>query len=281
MSDDAPYEPPASPPPPPPGSPPPSSPPPGSPPPPSSPPPGFPPPPGGPSYGAPSPGGFPGRTAVTEPLPWEQRETLGFMPALLDTVKVMLTGPAAAFRRIRSDGDYVSPFLFALIVGWVMAAVNQVWSLAFSSLLGPMGQNDIYEQLGMPIPSVGVMASLAQLVIYPFILVFVLFLSAGLLHLCLLMVGGLERSEAGFEGTFNVVSYGQVGSLGYVVPVIGPFIALAVFLVLGVIGFQEVHKSSTPQAVIAVLIPLALCCVCFGAIMALTMMGIAGMAAGI
>ncbi|MEO1087467.1 MAG: hypothetical protein AAFY88_24780, partial [Acidobacteriota bacterium] len=88
------------------------------------PPPGYPPP---PSWSPPAPGEAP-------PLPWEERQRLGFVPALMETVKLLVTDPQGAFSRLRADGDYLNPFLFGLIVSWVMSVISQMWGVATSSL---------------------------------------------------------------------------------------------------------------------------------------------------
>ena len=251
------------------------------PPPPQSPPPYQPPPPAGPPpLGSSGGGSFPGAGHL-ETLPWLRRDQLGTVAALTDTLKALAGGPAKAFRGVRADGDYVSPFLFALIVGWIGTAIGQVWSLAFSSAFGSMGQSALYEQLRIPAPEVGIGSSLSVLVLFPFILPIGLFIGSGIIHLCLLVTGALESSESGFEGTFNVVSYSQVSSLANVVPFVGPLIGLAVFLVLAVIGCQELHRTSTAKAAIAVLIPMILCCVCIAGSFVILAVGMAGAMAGL
>jgi hypothetical protein len=47
-----------------------------------------------------------------------------------------------------------------------------------------------------------------------------------------------------------------------VVPLAGGFIAVVWGIVLYVIGLSRVHHTSTGKAVLAVLLPFVLCCVC-------------------
>ena len=213
-----------------------------------------------------------------EPLPWEQREKLGMVPALVETVRLFLTETRSAFGRIRQDGDYVSPFMFALIIGWAMTVVAQIWNLAFNSVVDQSAYYDLMREMGFPIEvptgSAIFYQSLITLLLYPFILVLILFISGGLIHLSLLLVGGLTDSETGFEGTFKLVCYTQISAFGQVVPIVGWLITFAAALVLSIIGIQSVHRAGLIQAIIGALMPAFLCCLC-----AIVIFAAAGMAA--
>ena len=198
-------------------------------------------------------------------MPWDQREEIGFLNAMAETIRLVVTDPKGAFGRLRADGDYVGPFLFALILGWVMAIVGQLWGLVFNPF-GSLAGSDFMQQM----ESMGYAASAApsifsvviMAIIFPFMFVVILFVGCAVNHLCLFLVGALESSEMGFEGTFKVACYAQVCALGNLVPLFGGFINLIVALVLLVIGFAIVHRTTYVRSAIAVLIPALLCCVC-------------------
>lgn len=216
-------------------------------------------PPGPPSspYAPPAASGPPGGEGG-ERLPWEERSRLGFMNALVDTIKLIATAPSNAFRRLRLDGDLLSPILFGVIVSWVGVAVSQIWNIAFGNALQRM-----LEQMGnAPAQQPGVGALLVTAVLWPLLYILSLFLGSGINHLCLMLVGALDRSLLRFEGTLKVVAYSSVSGLASVVPFVGGLISMIAALVLIVIGFTEVHRTTQGKAVAAVLIPLVLCCVC-------------------
>ena len=97
------------------------------------------------------------------------------------------------------------------------------------------------------------MIGLIFVVLGAFIIVpIALFVSSGILHLCLLLVGGANE---GYQGTFRVVSYSSVTSLFNAIPVVGTIASLW-GIVLTVIGLREVHNTSTVKSVAALLIPL-------------------------
>ena len=237
---------------------------PGSPPdPPASPPPpgGFAPPPGSappppsspyappPSMSAPQPRD----PSTTPPMPWLERSRLGLVTALIDTVKLIVTDPKDAFSRIRADGDYMSPFIFSLIISWPAVIIGQMWSFLLNSLIS------FGDQATM---GFGLLQIVLILVLYPLIHLVSLFIMAGLYHVSLMIVSALNRSQVGFEGTFKVACYAMVSQAAGVVPIIGALIGLVAFIVFMVVGFERAHETSQGKAIVGVLIPLALCCLC-------------------
>ncbi len=240
-------------------------------------PPAPPPPPAPP--GAPPPGY--GGGAEGPRFPWEERDRLGFLEALVETVKLLVTAPKDAFSRLRADGDLVWPLVFGLILSWIAQVFSQIWSLIFGSaiqsMMGGLGDMEGFAAFG----ATSLLQTVFVLVLWPLFFGIGIFIAAGISHLCLMLVGAVTDSPTGFEGTLKVVAYSQVASLAAVVPILGGLIAFVGTIVLYVIGFTEVHRTTTGKAVAAVLIPIALCCVCaiimafvFGASMA-AMMGAA------
>lgn len=179
-----------------------------------------------------------------------------------DTVVGVFTAPTAFFDAMRTEGGIGAPLVFAIIGGWIGAAVNQVWGLFSSFTVWT-----VLQRMGLPIPLAqmggqGLVRTACAIVFAPVILAVVLFISAGILHLCLMLVGGARRP---FETTFRVVAYagGSIGLLN-VVPVCG-VVAVSIWVTVAqVIGVSRAHQISTGKALIAVLIPLAVvltCCV--------------------
>lgn len=210
-----------------------------------------------PTAGAPPPPG--GGAAAGNP--WEQRDRLGFGAAFVDNVKLFVTAPAEAYRRTLPSGDYVSPLLFALGVGWLGVVFQQLWSAIMGASFLSMIPREVSDQIGwtMAFSGAGLVASL---IAAPVFIAIGLFIWSALLHLCLIVVGGLGESRAGFEGTFRVVSYAAVAQLGHLVPLAGGLVTLVWSIILGVVGFTEIHRTTQGKAVAAMLLPLALCCAC-------------------
>lgn len=193
-------------------------------------------------------------------LPWEIRDQLGIAEALLETIKLLVTDPAETYARIRRDGDLTSPLLFAIILGWIGGFLNQLWSYLFNSSIRTMFGG--MQGLDRAFPETSFVAIVAILVAMPVLIVIGVFISSGIFHLCLLLVGGTNDSPIGFEGTLKVVAYAQVAGLAAILPVFGSMVAAVWTLVLDGVGFTKVHRTSPGKAVAAVLIPSVVCCLC-------------------
>ncbi len=235
-----------------------------------------PPPPYPPSSAPPPPGRGGGGGAR---LPWEVRQDLGFVDALVGTVRLLITAPADAFSRLRADGDYLSPVLFGVVLSLAGQLFAQFWNLLFgnawSSMLGESGYGG----------GAGIGSLILAMIVTPIVYVILLFIMSGIYHLLLMLLGSVEGSA--FEGTLKVVAYSSVAGLGNVIPVVGALVALVGSVVLMAIGFQKVHHLDQVKATLAAVIPVVLCCLCavggallFGATLAAALAGGAAAAGG-
>ncbi|MBA2432018.1 MAG: YIP1 family protein [Chthoniobacterales bacterium] len=185
-------------------------------------------------------------------LPWENRDTVGFVNALLATIAMVLTRPTEAFTTMKRDAGLLDPLLYTVILG----TIGGVVSFLFSFIGGRMGFGGSDGGLGM-VFGAGV-GSLMFLIFLPVLVVIGTFIVSGVIHLCLMIVGGAKQS---FETTLRVVAYaGGSANVFQLVPVCGGMIAGVYSLVLYCIGVASAHQIDTGRAVMAVLLPLLLCC---------------------
>ncbi|MCG3193703.1 MAG: hypothetical protein DIJKHBIC_02957 [Thermoanaerobaculia bacterium] len=218
---------------------------------------------GAPAYAAPSAGGF----------PWELRQTLGFMPALTESVRMLALSPKEAFSKIQEKGDFVSPMLFGLLVSWAGILVSSIWQLLFGASMQSLMPSGMRGQMaGSAVQTVAI------LVLWPIIYVIALFIGAGINHLFLMLFGALNTSTSGFEGTLRTNAYSMIAYLASVIPVLGGLATLIWALILMVIGAQAMHKCSQGRAIAGIVVPYALCCVCMFAVMFLGVAAIMGAA---
>lgn len=212
------------------------------------------PPPGPPAGEPPSDGGRPGNS-------WERRDELGFGTGLVEGIKEFVTAPGDTFSKTLKSGDLASPILYAVIIATVMAVIGQIWSMIFGA--GMMGflPPEAKEAFGWMLASGG-FGMVMAIFITPIFSVIGLFIWGGILHLCLLLVGGLEDSDAGFEGTVRSVAYSQTSYIAQLVPIIGGIVAFIWGLFLMVTGVTRIHGTSDGKAIAAILLPLVLCCLC-------------------
>jgi hypothetical protein len=209
-----------------------------------------PPPPGG---GAPPP--------AVAPIPWEDRQRLGFVTAAIENVKLFVTAPQEAYRRTREKGDLGSPILWTIIIGVVAGVIRWIWGLMFAAPSLAFLPAEARAQFA-PILAMMAGGGIVTVILTPIFAVIGLFIGGAILHLCLMLVKGLDQSTAGFEGTVRAIAYGQVAQLAQIVPFVGGLIAMVWGIFLYVVGLSTLHKTTQGKALAAVLIPVALCCVC-------------------
>jgi hypothetical protein len=186
-------------------------------------------------------------------LPWEHRQELGFLKAYFDTVVMVLTKPAEAFALMKTEGDMMGPMLFALIGGCAGIIVSVLLQLALHSIGFMANRQSAMFGLGV----VGIW-SLLYIVLAPVLVVVGIFLVSGVLHLCLMMVGGAKKS---FETTFRVVCFSSGSTyLLSMIPFCGGMIAGVWNVVVEIIGLARAHETDTGKAVMAVLLPIIVCC---------------------
>ncbi len=186
-------------------------------------------------------------------LPWDERETRGFFNAFVETLVMVLTKPDAAFRAMKIEGGLVEPLIYALIGGWLGGVVTFLFSLGFKSMGLFANRNNAFGMMtGMGI------GSIAFIILLPVVIVIGLFIGAAIVHLCLMIVGGANKT---FETTFRVLAFSQ-GSTGplQMIPVCGGLIAGVWGLVVTCIGLARAHETETGRAVFAVFLPLVVCC---------------------
>ena len=210
---------------------------------------GYPPPPPPPQGPPPFMPSGPGLAWETQPLGPE---------SFFDTAKLFITAPDQAWARARETGDYMRPLIFALIVAWVGAIFSAVWGSMFGAgmlkMLPP--QYSRFAAMG----SGG--GLIANIILAPIVIVCGLFIGSAILHVSFMIVGALSGSKSQFEGTFRVVSYSSIAHIAYVIPFVGGLVALVWRLYLMMLGVQRLHRTTQSKALMGILLPTLLCCVC-------------------
>jgi len=212
----------------------------------------------GPAAASPPPqfagGAVPGATVVPRSgLPWDERQQKGFFTAFIETLQIVLTRPAEAFTVMKREGGFGEPLIYAVVGGSVGAIVSFLFSLLFHSFgMFADQRNPLGAMAGMGIGSIGF------IILAPLAIVICLFIVAGIVHLFLMIVGGANQP---FETTFRVLAFTQ-GSTGVLqlIPVCGGVIAAVWGIVVNCIGLARAHETDTGRAVLAVMLPVIVCC---------------------
>lgn len=208
----------------------------------------------------------------TPVIPWEDPR-FSFFDGLFETVKLLTTSPGEAFRRMPVTGGIGRPVFYAIAVGWVSIAFAVFWNMLLQGMWLPFLESaeDLAGMGAMYGLTVG--WGLLMVVLAPLFVVIGVFIAAAILHLMLLIVGG---ATSGFEATVRVVCYTQTAQLAGIIPLCGGIVALIWTVILYVTGFSIAHRTTQGKAIVAVLLPIVLCCV-MGVIFALVAGGLAAL----
>ena len=200
-----------------------------------------------------SPSGSSAAAGSGSGLPWEHREQMGFLKAYFDTVSMIFTKPGEAFAMMKTEGDMMGPLLFALIGGSAGLIVSLLFQIALHSIGFMADRQSAMFGLGV----VGIW-SIGYIILAPVLVIVFVFVGSGILHLCLMIVGGAKKS---FETTFRVVCFSSGSTyLLSMIPFCGGMIAGVWNIVLEIIGLARAHETDTGKAVLAVLLPIIVCC---------------------
>lgn len=200
-----------------------------------------------------------GMEIVVEPvrpgLPWEAGDTARSPVGALRTISTVLLSPSRAFLDMRRTGGIGDPLLYVVLVGTVGAATGLLWQMLVSGW---------FDSLGMPAEFRGMAASEAtlgmMLMLSPLFVVVTTVISAAIYHAMLLMFGGAPQP---FETTFRVVCFASGSSyVLQIVPVCGGILAGLWAVVITIIGLRDAHGVTGLRAAAAVLVPVALFCLC-------------------
>jgi hypothetical protein len=186
-------------------------------------------------------------------LPWEHRQERGFFNAFVETLVMVLTKPGEAFAVMKREGGLGEPLIYGLIGGSLGGIVSLLFSLGLQSAGFFADRHNTFGAMA----GMGA-SSAAFIVLIPLFVIIGLFIGSAIVHLCLMLVGGANQS---FETTFRVLAFSQ-GSAGplQMIPICGGLISGVWGLVCTCVGLARAHDTDTGRAVLAVFLPLIVCC---------------------
>jgi hypothetical protein len=160
-------------------------------------------------------------------------------------------------------GGLGAAVIYYLIIGIITAGAM----LFFDLTIGPLDLDDdgVLGQLGV---TGGDTQPLVDFLLSPIMLLFSLFVSAGVTHLMLLLFAGIQRP---YSTTARVFAYAYSPQLLGIIPYLGSVIGFFWMVVVAIIGLSAAHRITTGRAALAVLLPLIVAAVFIG--MALLVFG--------
>jgi hypothetical protein len=205
---------------------------------------------------------------VPDAFPWPPAEDENVVFAAGETWRMSLFEPVRFFASMPARG-YVSALAYALPVGIIGAGLDLFWNSTFD-LLG------VTQRIGgwwsQQPPANPALQRLMFFLISPISTLILLFLTAGLLHATLRIMGAAHRPYA---TTVRVSCFALGPTLFAIVPVVGPLVGTGWSLVLLVLGLREAHGTSTARALAALVIPALLLFTAFLFVLLLIALGAA------
>jgi hypothetical protein len=210
-------------------------------------------------------------------IPWDERDRIGVLSALVETTRQVLFEPGAFFRAMPVTGGLASPLLYGVVVGWIGLAAAAFYQAVFRSVVGSAwGALGERPEIAAVLGWVEGWAGFAAQVVFGGVFVVIgLFVAAGILHVMLLLLGGARQ---GFEATFRVAGFAQATSVLFLLPFCGQPIGFVWCLVLYILGLAQAHQISHGKAAAAALVPLLVVCCCCAGLAFLFAGAIAGLA---
>ena len=178
-------------------------------------------------------------------FPWPPAADASVIEGLVDTWTGAVLRPVSFFGALAAAARTAPALLYYLVIGILASAIDLFWT----TLLPPDSDGGLGEVLAIASAA----TPLVDFLLSPIMLLLSLLLSAGITQLLVLT---LVPGNRGFGATLRSFCFAYSPALFAVVPRVGPLVGFAWMTVLSVIGIREVHRTSTPRAVVAVLVPL-------------------------
>lgn len=188
------------------------------------------------------------------PVPFEQLQEYGFFPGLFETIKRAMFSPRLFFAVMPLAG-FARPLIFFILISELQLAAETFWLQA--------GLNP----LTLPLPgffsgnpTTPEKIDFMAFIYYPLILTPLLFIGSGLNHVFLALVGAANR---GYEATFRALAYSGAPAALSLVPVVGSLAGWFWSIVITVIAFKYVHRTTYSRVAASLLILTAIFSILF------------------
>ncbi len=191
-------------------------------------------------------------------VPWEDRRRLGFLPAFSQTWSDSVFRPTEFFHRAPKTGNLGAALLYAILLLTTGGLLSVFWQYLFWDTFSNWENLETIIGQEFSRAILGVWALLL-----PFFTIISLFISSFIFHVCLIIAGS---SKNGYDATLRGLCYSHGPYLFVLIPFCGSVIAGVWTFVLMIIGWRELHESTTGRVLFAALLPFILCC---GALMML------------
>lgn len=192
---------------------------------------------------------------------WDNAAAVGYFQAWWSTSYEALFSPIASFSKMKTTGGYGSPLLYAVICAALAGLVAGLFQGVLTFATTPSMEGA--EGAGLAAMACSIPLAVGSTLVGSIIGVIIgSFLSAGIMHLILMLLGGANK---GFETTYRAITYslGAINTL-QVVPCLGALVSMFWGPVVYCIALKEAQQTDYTRAIVAVLTPIVLCCALLG-----------------
>ena len=170
------------------------------------------------------------------------------------TARAVVTQPKVFFKKMPASGGFMEPYWFAIVnilisfvlsIGFTFASMDAEFEMALQYL----GLREMLIVMLIMVPVMFVLGSIG------------LFLSSGIYHLFLKLVGAKKNYEATFRvcaylSVFNIFT--TVSSVNNMIIDLAVFVFVVYVLYVMIYALKEVHKISFLRSAVAVMLPLGI-----------------------
>ena len=204
-----------------------------------------------PDYSCPSCGGIYSsqieKKQLPSEIPWESNIAKeNAFSSFFETVKDVLLKPEHFFKQLLPEGNILSGWLFALLVGSIGYTIQFIWSQIF-----PNQFSDFYNSSESLFSNQN--SSAETLLFTPLIITFKIWAITFYIHF-MLMITRVKRVS--MKGTFKVVSYAQSAMILQIIPVFGTIFSFIYTCVLLLIGLNQQHQTSKLKLFFIITLPI-------------------------
>lgn len=190
---------------------------------------------------------------------WDTETQGRWVDAFISVLKTSIVDPVTFFERVAKGRGWLRPWAYALIISTAVFLIAAAYQAGFQLLAvsGELLMDYANPFAVMTMPFSALFLIIFAVVGIPLGTTLALLMQAGIYHLCLMLLGAAKRD---FMSTFRVACYAMGPQFFQIVPLFGGLIGGVWQIVLTIIGLKVVHETSYGRAVLAVLLPMLLCC---------------------
>ncbi|MFZ0710430.1 MAG: YIP1 family protein [Terrimicrobiaceae bacterium] len=186
---------------------------------------------------------------------WERRAQLGTLPALVQTVRQVLSVPVATFKAMKREGGLGAPLFFYVIVTAPTTWVAMGYYLA-AVLMNPEAMLEPFAKQFSMASLIGI--EIFSMALVPVLMAGVAFGAAGIFHVVFQLLGGGGQR---FEVTFRAYCYAVApASVFKLIPICGDPLFFVTAIVLLIFSLRETLQVDGVRATVGVVLPSLLCC---------------------